>query len=424
MTSRQRALVLGFAVLGLAATGWSTYSHYQLLQNPGYTSFCDVSESVSCEKAIESAYSTVRGVPVALAGLLWFSLVFILAWFDAPFAQASAGKSAPAAPAPKRGAAPAVQSGSEISSYLFILSTAALAVVLYMAYASFFVLKILCILCAITYVAVIGVFVVSGAASQSAMSTVPGRLVGDLRRLLKNPAALAIASLYLIVAVSAIAFFPREATTTVSAAQTTAAPAEPAIPASQIAQFDQWLAAQPRVPIMIPSDGASVVVVKFNDYQCPPCRQTFVEYKPIIDRYLAQYPGKVKFVTKDFPLESECNNGGVHVAGCEAAAAVRMARMKNRADAMEAWLFDNQPSMSPDLVRDGVSKVAGITDFDAQYPRVLEQVKADVALGKQLGVNRTPTFFINGVKIEGGLRPQFFDAAIASELKRSSSTRQ
>jgi hypothetical protein len=34
-------------------------------------------------------------------------------------------------------------------------------------------------------------------------------------------------------------------------------------------------------------------------------------------------------------------------------------------------------------------------------------------------VNRTPTFFINGVKIEGGLRPQFFDAAIAFELKRA-----
>jgi protein-disulfide isomerase len=75
--------------------------------------------------------------------------------------------------------------------------------------------------------------------------------------------------------------------------------------------------------------------------------------------------------------------------------------------------------MSPDLVREGVRQVAGITDFDAQYPKVLEQVRADVADGRRLGVNRTPTFFINGVKVEGGLRPQFMDAAIAYELRRA-----
>jgi protein-disulfide isomerase len=50
---------------------------------------------------------------------------------------------------------------------------------------------------------------------------------------------------------------------------------------------------------------------------------------------------------------------------------------------------------------------------------VLEQVRADIALGRQLGVASTPTFFVNGVKIVGGLRPQFFDAAIAYELKKA-----
>jgi len=39
-----------------------------------------------------------------------------------------------------------------------------------------------------------------------------------------------------------------------------------------------------------------------------------------------------------------------------------------------------------------------------------------VGLGRQLGVKSTPTFFINGVKIEGALPPQYFDQAIAYEL--------
>jgi hypothetical protein len=98
-----------------------------------------------------------------------------------------------------------------------------------------------------------------------------------------------------------------------------------------------------------------------------------------------------------------------------------MARLKGKAEALEAWLFDNQPAMSPELVRRGVREVGGVSDFDAQYPKVLDQVRADAALGRQLGVGSTPTFFVNGVKIVGGLRPQFFDAAIARELKRATS---
>jgi protein-disulfide isomerase len=43
-------------------------------------------------------------------------------------------------------------------------------------------------------------------------------------------------------------------------------------------------------------------------------------------------------------------------------------------------------------------------------------VKRDVALGQQLRVTQTPTFFINGVKVDGAWAPQFFDQAIAYEL--------
>jgi protein-disulfide isomerase len=193
----------------------------------------------------------------------------------------------------------------------------------------------------------------------------------------------------------------------------------PALQNDRRVEFEKWMDSQPRVPLAVPTDGARVIIVKFNDYQCPPCRQTFTEYKPILAKYQASHPGQVKFVSKDFPLEAECNTGGQHVASCEAAAAVRMARAKGRAEALEDWLFDNQPAMTAALVRQGLSQVAGVSDFDAQYPRVLEQVRADVALGRQLGVNRTPTFFINGIRVEGGLLPQFFDTAIAHELKRA-----
>ena len=75
--------------------------------------------------------------------------------------------------------------------------------------------------------------------------------------------------------------------------------------------------------------------------------------------------------------------------------------------------------MTPDLVRQGVLQVGGVTDFDERYPSFLAQVKADVQTGQALGVAQTPTFFINGRKIAGGLEPAFFQAAIEYELARA-----
>jgi protein-disulfide isomerase len=164
-----------------------------------------------------------------------------------------------------------------------------------------------------------------------------------------------------------------------------------------------------------------VVVVKFNDYQCPPCRQTFQMYKPVLAKWERSHPGAVAMITKDYPLEPECNihaPGGQHLAACEAAVAVRLAREKGRADAMENWLFDNQPALTPALVREGAREIGRVTDFDSRYATTLELVKRDIAQGAQVNVRATPTFFINGVRIPG-VKAEYFDAAIAYELKRA-----
>jgi protein-disulfide isomerase len=144
-------------------------------------------------------------------------------------------------------------------------------------------------------------------------------------------------------------------------------------------------------------------------------------YKPVLAKWQASRPGLVAMVTKDYPLEPECNinaPGGQHLAACEAAVAVRLAREKGKAEAMETWLFENQGSMTPALVREGAREIGQVTDFDRRYAPTLELVKADIAQGAQAGVRATPTFFINGVRIPG-VKPEYFDAAIAYELKRA-----
>ena len=73
--------------------------------------------------------------------------------------------------------------------------------------------------------------------------------------------------------------------------------------------------------------------------------------------------------------------------------------------------------MSRDLVKEGLEQIAQVTNFDEEYPKVLEQVRADARLGQQLGVQGTPTFFVNGIRV-GSLRPAYFDAAIAYLLSK------
>jgi uncharacterized membrane protein/predicted DsbA family dithiol-disulfide isomerase len=400
MTKRAALFALACALVGLAASVAAAYTHYHMLADPTYRSFCDVSATVSCTQVYQSRFGTFLGIPVAIFGALFFVATVLLS---------AAGLTA----------RPQVR--ESVPGYLFVLSTLALAVVLYLGYASFFLLKTVCVLCLTTYAAVIGLFLVSGAATSFPMTTLPRRASRDARIFVSSPLALTLAVLFFAGAASTLAFFPREAAPAAAAAGDAAASAAPEPTQNQRSEFERWYASQPRVPLIVPAEGAKVLVVKFNDYQCPACGSSYTQYKPIFAKYEAEHPGAVRLVMKDYPLNRDCNDAlgqTIHPAACDAAVAVRLAPADKR-EAMEEWLYAHQPAMTSPSVRQAARDIGQITDFEAKYPSVLSMVKSDVALGRQLGVKSTPTFFINGVKIEGGLPPQYFDQAIGIELQRA-----
>ena len=394
-------MLLAFCLVGLAASAASAFVHYQLLQNASYSSVCDINETWNCQQVYESVYGSFWGVPVAVLGVLWFALVTLLV---------AAGLRLQTSGHPRTAAFAA-----SVPAYVFALSVAGLAMVLYLGYASLVVLRAYCIFCLVTYAAVAGLFLVSGSAADGLMTQLPRRALRDLRLLGSSPLALAIAAAFAVAAVALASAFPRPGDAPVGAES-----AVEAVPmtATQQSEFERWYTSLPRVPVAVPAEGAKVLIVKFNDYQCPPCQQTYVAYKPIIEKHLRDNPGKVRYVSVDYPLEPECNAnapGGVHLAACEAAVAVRLARAQGKSAAMEEWLFANQPQLTPELVKEAARSVGGVQDFDAQYARTLERVKADIQLGASLQVRGTPTFFINGVRIPV-IKPEYLDAAIAYEL--------
>jgi len=394
MSPLSRKLLLGFALLGLAAASTSSYVHYQLLTQPNYSSFCDVNTTVSCTEAYLSRYGSLWGVPVALAGVGFFALVALFAGL--------AGR-------------PTSTVREAASGYIFAMSTIGLAFVLYLAWASYFQLKVFCVLCAVTYVSVIAIFIVSGGATTFPMTTLPRRAAKDLRTLVSTPIPLVIALVFVLAASVGVARFPHESVVSQQTVENT----YPPLTDEQRKQLEDWWDVQPKVELPIPDDGAQVVIVKFSDYMCPSCRQTYDAFREIIKRRTAD--GKVRFVLKHYPLEPECNPnvpGGNHIASCEAAAAVIMARAKGTADALEEWIFANQPTLSPSVVKDAAKNVGKIDDFDAQYARVLQEVRTDASLGALVKVDSTPTFFFNGRRVKGGMAPQYFEGLIDVAIKK------
>src|SRR5262252_3367014 len=225
MSKRAALFALLCAVVGLGASSAAAYTHYHLLYDPAYRSFCDVNETISCTQVYMSRFSTFRGIPVALFGATAFAGAALLS---------IGGLSA----------RPSVR--ENVPGYLFVLSTLSLAVILYLGYASFVLLKAVCLLCLTTYAAVIGLFLVSGAATSFPMTTLPRRAARDARAVLGSPLALLLVILFFAGAASTLAFFPRE-TVTASGEHVAPAPSQ-----DQRSEFERWYSSQPRVPLIIP----------------------------------------------------------------------------------------------------------------------------------------------------------------------------
>ncbi len=173
----------------------------------------------------------------------------------------------------------------------------------------------------------------------------------------------------------------------------------------------------PRTEIAIGKDdlsvgpaGAKVTVVEFAEYPCPYCGMAASTVKEL----LAAYEGKVRFVWKDFPLPS-------HERAVPAAVAARCAAKQGKWESYHEALWADQRALADaDLTRRAESLGLDLEAFAACQadPAVAALVAAKAAEGQALGVNSTPTFFINGIELAGALPLERFKAIVDAELAR------
>src|SRR5215467_11035906 len=154
------------------------------------------------------------------------------------------------------------------------------------------------------------------------------------------------------------------------------------------------------VPITgAPSKGpeyAPVTIVKFEDFQCPFCKQ----FQPTVAELLSRYNGKIRLVHKDLPLDN------IHPQARRAAEAARCADEQGNFWSYHDILYANYPKASEENLKN-LAKEVGL-DVNA-FHRCLSSgkfkatVQRDLIDGAKLGVTGTPTFFINGREIFGAI---------------------
>ena len=149
--------------------------------------------------------------------------------------------------------------------------------------------------------------------------------------------------------------------------------------------------------------GSTVTFVEFLDFECESCRAAY----PAVEQLRALYGDRVNFVVRYFPVPS-------HFNAERAARAVEAAAQQGRFEQMYSLMFETQEQWGEQQVPmddrfRGYAQQLGLdmARYDAAYsdPATLERVLADRADGLALGVEGTPTFFVNGKQ----LRPQSSD---------------
>ena len=406
MSSRIRWTILALALLGVGLSVAALVVHYRLLTDPTYISPCNVNATFNCSDAYLSQYGSIGGVPVAFGGVIWFGLVAAIVAFAATERPTSTA-----------------------AHYVLGLSAIGLPVIAYFAYVSFFVLGRGCPLCMGTYACVLAIAGLSFFATSGSFAGLFAHLGDDISSLPSRPGGFALGALVLGGALWGALNFPTEKSVA-AAAQTEARSGTTAIPQDFRTKFTEAWNRMPRVDLGIPADGATVVIAKFNDFECPICRQAEDLYRPVIQQFETSHPGKVKYVFKDYPLNASCNihmqrTGPGHEGACYAAAAFRAAQARNKGDEFLTWMWANQGTAA-DVVRTNAMRILGLSgpEFDAEYAKHLPAIRQDIADGAALNITGTPTYFINGVRMPEAIMPvQSFSLGIEIELAKAAAAK-
>ena len=161
--------------------------------------------------------------------------------------------------------------------------------------------------------------------------------------------------------------------------------------------------------------GAKVTLVEYADYECPYCQQV----QPQLERLESEYKGKIAFAYKDMPLP-------MHTHAQKAAEAASCAGTQNK-----YWEYHDALVKSKDLEVSQLKATASKIGLNTSaFNSCLDSgeragaVRASLDEATKLGLNGTPSFFLNGRFFSGNIAYEQLRQMVDEELTRASSLSQ
>lgn len=166
------------------------------------------------------------------------------------------------------------------------------------------------------------------------------------------------------------------------------------------------------------TSAAGVTLVEYGDFQCPYCEQ----YAPTVKTIISEFQNQVVFQFRNFPLTN------LHPNAFAAARAAEAAGLQNKYWEMHDQLYESAnwqvwtSASDPTTVFNQIAGQIGLKlpQFKADFAssKVNNLIKADSAEGTRLGVQGTPSFFLNGKLVTIANTPAAFEKVLKAELAK------
>lgn len=144
---------------------------------------------------------------------------------------------------------------------------------------------------------------------------------------------------------------------------------------------------------------SKVILIEYGDFQCPSCGGAHPQIKAVTE----EYKDRIAFIFRNFPLTS------IHPNAKAAAGAVEAAGLQGKYWEMHNLVFESQQDWSSLTGAERNSAFVGYAESlgldkdrflsDLAAEQVNKKISFDLALGKKVGVEATPTFYLNGNKV-------------------------
>jgi len=362
----KRLWILAALALAGIAVSISLSQHYYELHNgtAGFKSFCNVNQVMNCDAVAASRFAEILpGFPLAsFAGGWLLALFFVTLIAQNPFWR------------------------RESERFIFGLATGGLlfSILYFLVMAA--VLHTYCLYCLILDALNVGIFAI-------ALSLRPQGFGAHKAETDKWKKFAILLALCILVSAGSLKAFDNSHVDTAEADQMfTQVVSAPVVSVN----------AGPEFPSM-GNPNAPITIVEFSDFQCPYCRiGSFY-----MNSLLKQYPDLVRVVFRAYPLDPSCNRmvtHSMHPVACEAAKTALCASKQGKFQPVYESLFENQSTLNSETIltyaQDAGADLAALKTCRESSDALLA-VTRDIEEGTQLGVESTPTFFINGHKVDG-----------------------